>query len=48
MAPVLPPVLLSPEDEIQRAIERRIAAFDLEALANQPIAGSIDRARGRV
>jgi hypothetical protein len=44
-APVVP---FTPEAEIQRAIERRIAAFDFEAVANHGIAAGIDRVRGRV
>src|SRR5205807_2196676 len=41
-------VPFTPESEIRRSIERRIAAFDFEALARRAIADGIDRARGRV
>jgi hypothetical protein len=40
-------VPFTPEAELHRAIERRIAAFDFEAVANRAIAAGIDRARGR-
>jgi hypothetical protein len=43
-----PVVAFTPEDELHRAIERRIAAFDFEAVANHAIAAGIDRACGRV
>jgi hypothetical protein len=42
------PLAFTPESEIHRAIERRIAAIDFEALARQAIADGIERARGRV
>jgi hypothetical protein len=41
----VPVVAFTPEEVIRRAIERRIAAFDFEALANSAIADSLDRAR---
>jgi hypothetical protein len=44
-SPVIP---FTPEAELQRAIERRIAAFDFEAVAQAAIADGIGRARGRV
>jgi hypothetical protein len=48
-APPAPAVIaFTPEGEIHRAIERRIAAFDFEALARRAVADGIDRARGRV
>src|SRR5947209_5125594 len=49
--PTKPPPLavpFTPEAELRRAIERRIAAFDFEALARRAIAEGIDRARGQV
>jgi hypothetical protein len=44
----LPAIAFTPESEIHRAIERRIAAFDFEAVARRTIADGIERARGRV
>jgi len=44
-APAIP---FTPEAELQRSIERRIAAFDFEALANHAIVAGIELARGRV
>jgi len=41
-------VPFTPESEIHRAIERRIAAFDFAGLARRAIADGIERARGRV
>jgi hypothetical protein len=41
-------VRFTPESEIHGAIERRIAAFDFEAMACNAIADGIDRTRGRV
>jgi hypothetical protein len=38
----------TPESELYRAIERRVAAFDLEALAKHAIAEGLERSRGRV
>jgi hypothetical protein len=38
----------TPEAEIHRAIERRIAAFDFEVVAMKAVATGIDQARGRV
>jgi hypothetical protein len=47
--PVAHPLVgFTPESEIHRAIERRIAAFDFEAVARRTIAEGIERARGRV
>jgi hypothetical protein len=46
--PAAPNVVFTPESEIQRAIERRIAAFDFVAVAQRAITAGIDRARGRV
>jgi hypothetical protein len=43
-----PAVAFTPEAELHRSIERRLAAFDFEAVANHTIAAGIDRARGRV
>jgi hypothetical protein len=38
----------TPEWEINRAIERQIAAFDFEGVAKRAIANGIDRACGRI
>jgi hypothetical protein len=38
----------TPESEINNSSERRIAAFDFEALAKHAIAETLDRSRGRV
>ena len=43
-----PNVPFTPESEIHRAIERRIAAFDFVGAAQRAITEGIDRARGRV
>jgi hypothetical protein len=48
VAPAPPLVPFTPEAELYRAIERRIAAFDFEAAAQRAIAEGVDRARGRV
>jgi hypothetical protein len=45
----LPPVVsFTPEEEIHKAITRRIVAIDFEALARRAIDEGIERARGRV
>jgi hypothetical protein len=45
----VPPVVgFTPEEEIHKAITRRIAAIDFEAVARRAIQDGIDRARGRV
>jgi hypothetical protein len=41
-------ISFTPESEIRRSIERRIAAFDFEAVARRTIAEGIERARGRI
>ena len=41
-------VAFTPEEEIHKAITRRIAAIDFEALAQRAVQEGIDRARGRV
>jgi len=50
LAGVAPPpaIAFTPEEEIHKAITRRIAAIDFEALARRAIEDGIDRARGRV
>jgi hypothetical protein len=45
---VAPVVAFTPEEEIHKAITRRIAAIDFEALARRAVQDGIDRARGRV
>jgi hypothetical protein len=45
---VAPTIAFTPEAEIRRSIERRIAEFDFEAVARRTIAEGIERARGRV
>jgi hypothetical protein len=46
---VLPtPVAFTSEREICKAIERRIAGFDLEVVAKRAITDGVDRVRGRV
>jgi hypothetical protein len=47
-APPTAIVPFTPEGEIHRAIERRIAAFDFDGLAKRAIAEGLDRSRGRV
>jgi hypothetical protein len=44
-APVIP---FTPLVEVERAIERAVAGWDLEALARKSLADQLDRARGRV
>jgi hypothetical protein len=46
--PIPRAVAFLPESEVHRAIERRIAAFDFEAVAKRAIAEGIERATGRV
>jgi hypothetical protein len=41
-------IAFTPEAELRRAIERRIAAFDFEELATSVIADGLDSACGRV
>jgi hypothetical protein len=43
-----PIIAFTPESEVYQAIERRMAAFDFEALAKLSTAEGIDRCRGRV
>jgi hypothetical protein len=45
-APATPMLPFTPESELYRAINRRIAAFDFEALAKRAITEGIDRSRG--
>jgi hypothetical protein len=47
-APASPIVPFTPESELYQAIQRRIAAFDFEALAKRAIGEGIERSRGRV
>ena len=47
-APAEPPVPFTSLEEIDRAIERRLAAWDLGRLARQAVEDHIDRVRGRV
>jgi hypothetical protein len=47
-APPPPVIAFTPEEEIHKAITRRIAAVDFEALARRAVQDGLDRARGRV
>lgn len=48
-APPTPSVVsCTPESELYRAINRRIAAFDFEGLATRAIADGLERCRGRI
>ncbi len=47
-APASPIVPFTPESELYQAINRRIAAFDFEALAMRAVAAQLERAQGRV
>jgi hypothetical protein len=42
------PIAFTSEREIRQAIERRIEAFDFQALAKRAIADRLDRSRGRI
>jgi hypothetical protein len=47
-SPAGQPIAFTPLEEIEHAIQRTIAGWDVEALARQAVADHLDRARGRV